>query len=1382
MSNLISTYASSGNANPHVVPLSGKTNGRDVFVLFLVGATPTLPSPWVEEASLLIGIGAAYGKLWRLPAAANTSSVTSLSIALNAARSLSAVVWEDDVSTTTLYAHLFDQAATGSTPALWGTNLHTFPTRDETFALFCGIANDNVNPITLDLTAFDHSYTDFADSGSSTGTGPIRVWVAKKQNAAMANDGVTATANVSATAGNLGSIGLVGMIAYESLGPPAAPSNTTAPVMTGTPVVGNVLTCTAGVWSGNPDPVLTYQWTRDGAAISGATAATYTVQTADASTPHKVGCTVTATNSNGSLSVASNTTWPSPATPAKLTIAQENSLPGNPSTQWGISGAGDLTNVGFARPFSLDVGNTVNFACHGSGTVIGIYRLGWYGGDGARRIATVTNTPTTQPAPTTISSSNGATSCSNWSNSASWAVPSTATPGLYFALFQNAALSGASWIPFVVRDDSRSADIMVKTSDSTWALAYNYFGTIASPLTGNSLYGTGPVGVTGGITSRCHAATYEKPIITREGIPQTYWLDAEAPLIRFLERNGLDVTYSASRDWREGGDAPTPAACGIYISSGHDEYWSQGMRDKWEALRDAGKHVLFMSGNFLWRTRFDTGGNVMWCFKDTMDGPGAHVGGVALDPVTWTGSWKDIRWSGRERPNLLTGTDWGLNGLNYVALSMPDTAVELDHTFWRDTNVSTAGLSVGGGIIGFEADEVLPNQPDASTTYLARQMFAVSGAYTDVNGQTYGVDNPEFDWRLVCQRYHSGALVVGFGSCQWSWGLDNAHDRMLIDITHPALRQSMLNLLVDLGSAPPLTVMSGLTVPTPGALNDYGVVPAVDGRPADPDTFPLVTTSLDNFNRANGFVMAGAGAAIWTTTAVNSSLAAMVVAGNQMARGVTSPGCLSVASIGPDFDLQFSLPVLPTSGNYVALWWNIVNPGTDIYDATALVLFAGTPARWELRRYYHGGAAVSGGSAHVVDAGFSSLVAGDKVGIRQRGSTITFFRHDGTSWAQVFSLYDVRLKPVASPIGFELGDTTVRVDDLSGGSLPTERTTPVRKFSLAGGGDPYARTRHKIVIRARVTTAISAVLHAALYEGSTNRSGDLTSASLTTSLADYELPISDAAAASITSYADLAIWVWATSPTGTGTLEIAEVYLSTPTAPVPLTLAPSNAGASGTLALKAPASLALNASSAVATGTALVTAPQLLALSSAASASGSLLLIGLPKLVLAGSATATGSLSLLLGANLTLSGSAQAAGTLSLFVPAPTPGTLPLVPSTATASGLFTPRVVVRLGLSATAHASGALVVISSSVIATHKRLHLEVIERGLSLTTMITEEHLHLLANDPGVPPQMIASVDERSFTVAVNDMSMKIQVPENLDLRANINIPLSNSVEVEE
>jgi hypothetical protein len=501
------------------------------------------------------------------------------------------------------------------------------------------------------------------------------------------------------------------------------------------------------------------------------------------------------------------------------TVALENAKTGALGAEWTISGVGDSSNLGFARQFSVNAGETVQFSCHGTGTVLDIYRIGWYDGRGWRKVAELTNTATTQPDPQTIADSNGGVTCSNWSVTASWAVPNDAFSGLFVGVYRNLANDNASYIPFIVRNDSRTADVAYKTADSTWALAYNYYGTPASPLTGTSLYGAG--GPLGSIGQRTHAVSYHRPIVTRGGVSQTYWLACEAPLIRFLERNGIDVKYIASRDLDIGTTGIDNTD--VLVSSGHDEYWSIGMRDNAEAFRDAGGHLLFFSGNeVFWRTRFEPDRNTMWCYKDTMGGPGGHVAGTPLDPVSWTGTWKDTRFPGRKPENTITGTDFRMNGVNDYAAPLLQAADYASHPFWRNSAL-VSGNVTALGVIGFEADRMLPTQPGPSTAVLASHTLNIDGKYADDNGQEYA-GNGDLDWGVVSQRYASGAVVVGFGTCQWSWALDATHDRGG-NYVQPALQQATLNLFADLGALP-ATPIAGMTTPTPVSLDNYGVIPA----------------------------------------------------------------------------------------------------------------------------------------------------------------------------------------------------------------------------------------------------------------------------------------------------------------------------------------------------------------------------------------------------------------------------------------------------------------------------------------------------------------------------------------------------------------------------
>lgn len=77
----------------------------------------------------------------------------------------------------------------------------------------------------------------------------------------------------------------------------SAPVNTALPSISGTPANGQTLTCNPGTFAENP--ALAFQWLSDGAAISGATSATFTVT--DAQLDTAVQCQVLATNVAGQV-------------------------------------------------------------------------------------------------------------------------------------------------------------------------------------------------------------------------------------------------------------------------------------------------------------------------------------------------------------------------------------------------------------------------------------------------------------------------------------------------------------------------------------------------------------------------------------------------------------------------------------------------------------------------------------------------------------------------------------------------------------------------------------------------------------------------------------------------------------------------------------------------------------------------------------------------------------------------------------------------------------------------------------------------------------------------------------------------------------------------
>jgi Domain of unknown function (DUF4082)/Bacterial Ig-like domain/Bacterial Ig domain len=490
-------------------------------------------------------------------------------------------------------------------------------------------------------------------------------------------------------------------------------------------------------------------------------------------------------------------------TPLINPIACENSKPGTPKSTWDISGLGSAALQGFATQISVDVGETVNFKVDSSATSyrVDIYRMGYYGGNGARLITSV-NPVGRQTQPGCLSQeSTGLVDCGNWAVSASWPVPSTAVSGIYFArLVRTDGTSGASHIPFVVRDDSSHSGVVFQTSDSTWQ-AYNQYG-------GNSLYVGSPAG-------RAYKVSYNRPITTRGTGAEDFVFNAEYPMVRWLEANGYDVSYIAGVDAdRNGALLKNHKA---FLSVGHDEYWSGAQRANVEAARDAGVNLAFLSGNeVFWKTRWENatdGSNTpyrtMVCYKET------HANGKIDPTAAWTGSWRDPRFSppadGGRPENGLTGTIFKVNA-GTVNLQVP--AADGKMRLWRGTTVATqaagATATLGSGTVGYEWDEDADN--GARPRGLIR-LSTTSASGLDVlqdYGSTYASGSATHN--LTLYRAPSGALVFGGGTVQWSWGLDSNHDRGSGAASTP-MKQATVNLLADMGVQPG-TLQSGLTAAT----------------------------------------------------------------------------------------------------------------------------------------------------------------------------------------------------------------------------------------------------------------------------------------------------------------------------------------------------------------------------------------------------------------------------------------------------------------------------------------------------------------------------------------------------------------------------------------
>ena len=260
-------------------------------------------------------------------------------------------------------------------------------------------------------------------------------------------------------------------------------------------------------------------------------------------------------------------------------------------------------------------------------------------------------------------------------------------------------------------------------------------------------------------------------------------------MIEFLEENGYDVSYTSGVDMSQPGDASTIEQHKIFLTAGHDEYWSAQQRANVTAARDAGVNLAFFTGNeVFWKTRLapsidgsSTPNRTLVTYKEThYDAPTDPQ-----DPPTWTGSWMDPRFSppgdGGNPQNSLTGQLFDVND-GTTDITVPSQYSKL--RFWRNTRVASLSsgqsttLDAGVGTLGYEWDVDADNgfRPPglmdlSSTTDTTAQSFTRLRQYHHARRHRYRDPPPDVVPRAERRpgvRRRDRAMVVGPGQRDWA--------------------------------------------------------------------------------------------------------------------------------------------------------------------------------------------------------------------------------------------------------------------------------------------------------------------------------------------------------------------------------------------------------------------------------------------------------------------------------------------------------------------------------------------------------------------------------------------------------------------------------------
>lgn len=496
-------------------------------------------------------------------------------------------------------------------------------------------------------------------------------------------------------------------------------------------------------------------------------------------------------------------------------IQVENALPG--TTSWertdygGIQLYGTQISGAPGDEIDLHVSSTSRYR-------IVVYRMGWYSGAGARQVACLPACDQDEQGHVQT----GADPMTVQPQRANWPVTDVLhtdpqwTSGYYLveAVATNTSSLGRIGETYFVLhqpSDQTPSQILVQAPVNTWE-AYNNWG-------GRSLYNF-PL-------PRAYRVSFERPWGDQAQTP-LWW---EYQLVRFLEREGYDVSYQT--------DIETDANPGsllqhrLVMDAGHDEYWTQAMRDAFDAAAAGGTNLAFMgANNGYWNVNYEDSSQTIFTYKSTFD--------PNPDPAQKTAMFREIG-----RPEC---------ALEGVA---NDTLVTLDHPLdylvtadgASDSWLANTGLRAGSrvaGVVGREHDELSTSGLGCSHPGL-KVLFHYDGGGIDQNADSVRFTAP------------SGARIFASGAMQFSWALDDWRSEGRIGPPNPStpwrgipadprIQQFARNMLDDLTRPqPPLTVYREAVPDDPTSIrirtgwpNDPRVVSRLIYRTHDSDPPQLV--------------------------------------------------------------------------------------------------------------------------------------------------------------------------------------------------------------------------------------------------------------------------------------------------------------------------------------------------------------------------------------------------------------------------------------------------------------------------------------------------------------------------------------------------------------
>lgn len=279
---------------------------------------------------------------------------------------------------------------------------------------------------------------------------------------------------------------------------------------------------------------------------------------------------------------------------------------------------------------------------------IKIYRMGFYGGAGARLITSTTISAIKGGSAASVTKAPTSTVSTNWPVAWVLQINQATIPGQYIIRLDDGG-PDSSFVPLTIQDPKIKSAITFVSSVLTWQ-AYNQWG-------GYSLY-KGPDMQRG---SRSTIVTFNRPY-DGDGSGQFRYM--EYPILKIVERLGLDMNYIT--DFELDQNIPSLQNTESILYGGHGEYWTANMRKAIQSTIDSGINFVSLGGNAAYaHPRLQANGRQIVMWRSSLVDPHRN------DPVLATTGWRQIPISQPEA--MLLGAQYvGLGVSADYAIPHPD--------------------------------------------------------------------------------------------------------------------------------------------------------------------------------------------------------------------------------------------------------------------------------------------------------------------------------------------------------------------------------------------------------------------------------------------------------------------------------------------------------------------------------------------------------------------------------------------------------------------------------------------------------------------------------------------------------------------------------------